>query len=85
MKLKSSPIFHKEYNDEVTFYLDVDRLKTNLSTSALSLLLFIADFCESNSYIEFSDLLKIHPYPNKVSENLNQLLENGYVVVIHQI
>ncbi|TWG61291.1 hypothetical protein [Bacillus subtilis] len=85
MKLKPSSIFNKEYNDEATFCQDVDRLKTNLSTSALSLLLFIADFCDSNSYIEYSDLLKVHPYPSKVSENLNELLEYGYVLVIHQI
>ncbi|AWX22004.1 hypothetical protein [Bacillus] len=85
MKLKPSSIFNKEYNDEATYCHDVDRLKTNLSTSALSLLLFIADFCDSNSYIEYSDLLKVHPYPSKVSENLNELLENGYVLVIHKI
>ncbi|MGQ9007616.1 hypothetical protein ACTXHP_05200 [Bacillus stercoris] len=85
MKLKPSSIFNKEYIDEATFYHDVDRLKTNLSTSALSLLLFIADFCDANSYIEYSDLLKVHPYPSKVSEKLNELLENGYVLVIHQI
>ncbi|WBY35936.1 hypothetical protein [Bacillus subtilis] len=85
MKLKPSSIFDKEYNDEATFCQDVDRLKTNLSTSALSLLLFISDFCDSNSYIEYSDLLKVHPYPSKVNENLNELLEYGYVLVIHQI
>ncbi|MCY8063929.1 hypothetical protein MOC76_16685 [Bacillus spizizenii] len=85
MKLKPSSIFNKEYNDEVTFYHDVNRLKTNISSSALSLLLFIADFCESNTYIEYSDLIKVHPYPSKVSENLNELLEKGYVLVIHQI
>ncbi|MCY7829830.1 hypothetical protein MOB37_18300 [Bacillus spizizenii] len=85
MKLKPSSIFNKEYIDEATFCHDVDKLKTNLSTSALSLLLFLTDFCESNSYIEYSDLLEVHPYPGKVRENLNELLENGYVIVIHKI
>lgn len=48
MKLKPSSIFNKEYNDEITFYHDVNRLKTNISSSALSLLLFIAVFIRFN-------------------------------------